>query len=114
MKYWKGQKIKAIVVVLLFMMAVSGCGNTGKPEQAVETAEHAAEEKNEKETEGEKEDTLKDSAKEDPELKYMELTEVEDYYGDKFMRPEETISRTACFFIRITDLHSVRLYMAAI
>lgn len=83
MKFLKGQKIKAIVVVLLFMMAMSGCGNTGKPEQAVETADHAAEEKNEKETEGEKEDTLKDPVEAEPELKYMELTEVEDYYGDK-------------------------------
>lgn len=83
MKHMKRQKIKAIAVILLFMMVISGCGSAGQSEQAVETGDSASDEKAGNKTD-EKEDTA-DFPEKLSEFQYIEATEIEDYYGDKSM-----------------------------
>ena len=78
MKRWK---IRGIAVLLLFMLAVSGCGNAAESGQAAESGDSAADEKTGKKPE--KKENPKDSAGKSAELKYLELTEIEDSYGDR-------------------------------
>lgn len=72
----KRQEMKVFFIMLLFIMAVHGCGSAGPAKQAAEskTKPEKAVKKNRAESAG---DTS--------EFKYIELTEVEDYYGDKSM-----------------------------
>lgn len=72
-----------IAVLLLFLMAMSGCGNAGSAMQDDEIADNAADTKNEEGTIKEDKEESVDPAEEDKELKFVEITEIEDYFGDK-------------------------------
>lgn len=81
-------------LLLLIMLAMSGCGSAGSARQADESADHAVDTENEEETAkenkeepGDPVEEMKkkpaDSAGEDMELQFIEITEIEDYFGDK-------------------------------
>lgn len=77
MKRLKRQKMKLLAVMLLFAVSISGCGS--RRTEPVNTAIDAGSQGKE----AEEETTA--PAEEASELKYIELIEVEDYYGDKSM-----------------------------
>lgn len=90
MKMFKKQEIKMLIITLLFTALIGGCGVADSGEQpamAKDIAVIGGDEKNAQEQEIEEtEDTAADASEEEiAELQYIELTEIEDYYGDKAM-----------------------------
>lgn len=95
MKRLNSPKIKMLPILLLFTMAMCGCGNTDSAKQTAEAADNTADTDNavsvENETKtgnasGEELADFKDFTDADEkDFEYIELTEVEDFYGDKSM-----------------------------
>lgn len=86
MKLFKRQEMKLLIIVLLFMISVNGCGNASQAEQAADIGDSAVS----AETKAEKQETEKQEAEEAAasaddafEPNYIELTWIEDFYGDK-------------------------------
>lgn len=85
MKRLKRPKMKMLFIMLLCMAAMNGCGNDDSTELTAEIENDAVGAKNKTDTDKEVENDPADSAKESLEFKYIELTEIEDFYGDKSM-----------------------------
>ena len=86
----KRNEIKLLTIILLSAAAMNGCGNAdesnryaGAGSSVVGVEDDTKAEKPEKDTEVT--DSSEEKEEKDLELKYIELTEVEDYFGDKSM-----------------------------
>ncbi len=73
--------MKLLALILLIMLAINGCGSTGPSKQVGENKTKPARTAKKEPANSDKEDS------DDSELQYIELTEVEDYYGDKSLYP---------------------------
>lgn len=71
--------------MLLFTVAMNGCGNDDSAELTAEIEDDSVGAKNKTDTEKKVEKDSADSSEESFELQYIELTEIEDFYGDKSM-----------------------------
>lgn len=78
MKRLKRKEMKILAIVLLIIMATSGCKNAGSSKQTA---------KSKTKPEKKVQEDATASAEDTSGLKYLELTEIADLYGDKCMYP---------------------------